>query len=423
MLEEKQRPETDILAEDAPLDTPVVDNEDLPAIIIPEPEVQPKKKRTFLKVLSIYAAILLVVSSVALYFLHASLAKYEAGTTNAALRNYMNWVETENYEAIFESAGFEESGLNTKAEYIAYFDALFSDCGELSVREKPTTDGSKRYVLYGGDKRLANLLLAVSPEDKGATWYVNTELVYQKPFTLLASDDVRITVNGTDINLLSLPSKEVQSTVFSVEEDAELDLPTVREYTLEGLLNPPTITAFSLSGEACTVTTNDQVIRVDLPATAERSENEALAIKAAHTYAKFIAKDASRTELLKYIHKESQLYQTIRNFSNVWFNKHESYEFRNTVVSDYSCYTANDFSCIVSFEPVYTKNGKQIEAVPVHYRMTFVLIDDEWTLFALSQTTVEADDTTGTTTATGTGTTTAAGTTTTAVTTTTTAAG
>ena len=38
MLEEKQRPETDILAEDAPLDTPVVDNEDLPAIIIPEPE-------------------------------------------------------------------------------------------------------------------------------------------------------------------------------------------------------------------------------------------------------------------------------------------------------------------------------------------------------------------------------------------------
>ena len=421
MLEEKERTESAILAEDAELDKPVLDDESLPAIIIPDLEAPaPKKKRRFLKGLSIYAAVLLVIGAVAVCFLHANLAKYEAGTTNAALRTYMEWVETKNYEAIFQAAGFEESGLNTKQEYLNYFETLFADAADLSVREKPTTDGSKRYALYSGNKRLVNLVLAVSPEGDGKGWYATTELIYQEPFTLVASDDIRLSVNGTDINLLSLPSKEVQSTVFPTAENAEAALPVLREYTLEGLLNPPTVTALSLSGEACTVDADGQTLRVLLPAAeTEKQANQELAIEAATTYAKFVAKDATRTQVLKYVHDDSELNRSIRNFSNVWFGSHESYEFRNITVTNYGSYSSSDFFCTVSFEPIYTKNGKKIEATPVHYRMSFLRDGDEWLLYTLSQATAEESGNGETTTGNGSTATTASAATTTTTTTTT----
>ncbi len=427
MIEEKQSTNTAILAEDTELDAPVivVGDDAEPTLPLPDPEVPKKKKRVFLKVLSVYALLLLAAAAVGLWFLYSYLAAFEANTPNPALRKYLEWVETENYEAIYEASGFEESGLNTKEQYLVYFDTLFSDAGELSLREKTTTDSSRHYYsLYGDDEKLADLVAARSPEGDGSTWYVTTETVYQEPFTLIASDDVRLTVNGTDIHLLSLTSREVQSEVFPTAEDAELTLPVVRAYTLEGLLNPPTVTALTLSGEACTVEMDGQTIRVLSPDTETvQQANKEFAIEAATTYAKFVAKDATRTQLLKYVHKGSELYRTIRNFSNVWFNTHDSYEFRDITVTNYSRYADTDFSCIVSFQPVYTKEGKTIEGTPVHYQMTFVQLDGEWWLYSLSQAIAEQSgtsdsETAGATTTVGT----AATTTTAAATTTTTAA-
>ena len=420
MLEQKERTDSAILAEDAELDNPVLDDESLPAIIIPDLESPaPKKKRGFLKGLSIYAAILVVIGVLGVWFLHAHLAKYEAGTTNAALHTYMEWVETKNYEAIFQAAGFEEGGLNTKQEYLTYFETVFADATDLSVREKPTTDGSKRYALYSGNRRLVNLTLSPNPEGNGSGWYASTELTYQKPFTIVASDDIRLTVNGTDINLLSLPSQEVQSSVFPTAEKAEPELPVIREYTVEGLLNPPTVTALSLSGETCTVVTEGQTLRVVLPETDEvKKINQDFAVEVATTYAKFVAKDATRTKLLSYIHDDSVFNKTIRNFSNVWFSKHEAYEFRNITVTNYGSYSSSDFFCTVSFDPYYTREGKVIAESPVHYRMTFLRDGDSWLLYNLTQATAEESGLGETTTGNGSATTTTTAATTTATTTT-----
>lgn len=406
MTEEKQINNTAILAEDTELDAPViVTGDDVePALLLPDPEVPKKKKHVFLKALSIYAVLLLAAAAVGLWFLYSYLAAFEADTPNPTLHKYLEWVESENYEAIYAASGFEESTLNTKEEYLRYLKTLYADASDLSLREKVMADGSKCYPLYSGDKKLATLLAVRSPEGDGSAWFVTTETVYQEPFTLIASNDVRLTVNGTDIHLLSLISKEVQNEVFPTAEDAEITLPVVHAYTLEGLLNPPVVTALTLSGEACTVEVDGQTIRVLSPDTeTEQQSNKAYAIEAATTYAKFVAKDATRTQLLKYVHKESELYQTIRNFSNVWFNQHDSYEFRDITVTNYSRYADTDFSCIVSFQPIYTKAGKTIEGTPVHYQMTFLQIDGEWWLYSLSQATAKESVTSnGETTDTGT---------------------
>ncbi len=398
MIGQKEWNSTEILAEDTTVnetDTAVESSEDC-QLILPDPVIpQPKKKRRFLKGLSIYAALLISLAAVALWFFNSYLTKYEAATPNAALETYLEWIRTEDYDAMYASSGFEETQLNTKEIFISYLESLYADTADLSLREQITKDESvRRYSVYSGDKKVSTLLLARSPEGDGSAWYVTTEVTYQEPFSLIVSDDIRLTISGTDVHLLSLPSTEIQSEVFPIIENATVALPTIRKYTLEGLITAPVISALTLDGKECTVERDGQTLYVRSPSTQEEKDtNEAFAVDIAKTYAKFVAKDASRTELLKQVHKESVLYNTIRNFSNVWFNKHDSYEFRDVSVTNYTRYSQSDFSCVVNFQPVYFRDGKAIESMPVHYQMSFLQIDGEWTLFSLTQTTAQEEST------------------------------
>lgn len=394
MLEQTTPSAADIVVEDAALEVPVIVPEDdyEPTLIIPDPDPVPtRRKHRFLRGLCLYFVIVLAVILVGLWFFYAYLAKVEAATPNAALQRYMDWIIAEDYESIYETSGFEESLLNNKESYLRYLETLYAGATDLSVRQQVTTDTEvTRYSLYSGSKRLSTLLLARSAEGDGTMWYVTTDLAEQPTYTITTADDVRLTINGVDVGLLSLSSTEVQAEVFPTAEGAQVTIPTLRRYTLDNLLTPPTVAALTLSGDDCTVVTEGETITVLTPETVtDRAEHEQLAVEAAKTYAKFVAKDASRTQLLKIIHKDSQLYQTIRNFSNVWFNKHESYEFRDVEFANYSRYTADDFSCVVSFQPIYMRDGKSIESTPVCYRMTFLRVEGEWTLYALTQTTRE----------------------------------
>lgn len=383
----------EIQAEDTVVESPAflpVGEE--PDVVEPLPKVKRKKKRfSFWKAVSIYAVLLVAVAAVALWFFHSFLEKYEAATPNAALDRYLTWVDTEDYESIYESSNFEETHLNTKAEYIQYLKSVYDNAEDLSVRQQVTSsDTLLKYSVYSGNVKLSNITLAKDPAGDGSAWYVTTEPQYQEAFTLIASDDVRVTVNGTEIHLLDLKREEVQAELFPTIEEAEIVLPTVYSYTLEGLLNPPTVTALTLNGDKCVVVNEGQTVRVLSPtADTVKAEEEALAIEAATTYAKFVARDASMTKLLEYIHPESQLYKTIRNFSNVWFNTHEGYDFGEITVSNFSRYSSDDFTCIVSFQPTYIFEGETVNAAPVNYCMTFLQVDGEWMLYSLTQTTAQ----------------------------------
>lgn len=415
MLEQTTPTSADIVVEDAALEVPViVPGDDEPTLMLPDP-LPPRRKPRFFRGLCLYFVIVLAVILVGLWFFYSYLAKREAATPNAALQRYMDWVIAGDYESIYQTSGFEESLINNKESYLRYLETLYKDASDLTVRQQVTTDTEvTRYSLYSGSKRLSTLLLARSAEGDGTAWYVTTDLAQQPTYTVTAAEDVRLTINGVDVSLLSLPSAEVQSEVFPTAEGATVTTPTVRRYTLDNLLTPPTVAALTLGGEDCTVVTEGESIYVFSPETADdRTTHEQLAVEAAKTYAKFVAKDASRTQLLKIIHKDSQLYQTIRNFSNVWFNKHESYEFRNVEFAKYTRYTADDFSCVVSFQPIYMRNGKPIQSTPVCYRMTFLRVEGEWTLYALTQTTREEAGLSSATTATTSTTASAATTTTT----------
>ncbi len=373
-----QEQPTAVQAEDTVIEVPVYSESDT---------ATPPKKRKFGKGLSIYFAVLIVLITVALWFFYNHLSAYEAATPSAALSNYLQWIQEGNYEAIYAASDFEETVLNTKEEFLKYLDRLYGgDLSTLSIREKVTsTDDRKDYTIYIDDKRVSNLTLIKNPEWGDTAWNYVTEIEYLPPVSVIAAENTRLTVNGVDVALLNLTSKPAQETVWSGMSKAD-DLPAVYAYTIENLLNPPAVEALTLSGDVCEVAqTSDYVYEVYQPvAEALRTEREELAQDAAFLYAKFVARDAEKNELLKLIHKDSDLYQTIRRFDNQWFTGHYSYEFTDVKISAYSQFTSSDFACEVSFQPQYYVGNGPVEGTPFRCRVMFVHVKDDWKLVALT---------------------------------------
>lgn len=395
MIEQKEPSvsfEEVVLSEDALVDMPVIDDN----TASDKKEKKPPKRRRFLPFLGVYALLLLTVCVGLLIGFSRYLTDYEAATPNTALDEYIQWVKTENYEAIYTAAGFTENLLNDKQDYLRYFERVYEGTPtEITLRERPSTDDRLQYSLFFDDTRVDILTLIPREDQKG--WTVVPQLSYQEECVVYAAPETRITVNGQDISLLGITALPKQEDIFYGLHDATR-YPVVNAYTLSGFLNPPTIEALTLGGEVCTVTAdadNPNRYWVSQPS-ADQKDLEALATEVAFTYAKFIARDASRNTLLKLIYKESELYDSIRNFSNAFFTKHISYQFTNVQVHSALRFTEQDFSCEVEFIPYYTTEEKTYQGETVHYRITLFKIDEQWQVVAL---TPVADKTSSSTTA------------------------
>lgn len=396
MIETKERSSSEelILSEDAVVTMPVT-NTPVP----PKKESRFRRKRSrFLPFLGIYALILCLVCVGLLIGFANYLTEYEARTPNKALNEYIEWIKNKNFDAIYTAAGFSETVFNGKQDYLQYFERIYAGSpDEIILRERPTTDqNSKQYSVYFDDKRVDIVNLIPRQDDSG--WIVVPQLTYHSDCVVYAAPEIRITVNEQELSLLGITGTAKQTDIFNGLHDSEY-YPAVHAYTLSGFLNPPSIEALTLSGEVCKVVTDPKkpnTLLVIAPSSDEkRAEQERLGIEAAFTYAKFIARDAGRNTLLKLIYKKSELYDSIRNFSNAWFSKHDSYEFKNVRVHDIVQFTQEDFSCEVEFEPYYTTEEKTYKGEPVHYRIVFLKNEEQWQIISL---TPVADHNTSTTT-------------------------
>lgn len=385
--------ENTVVLEQHQVDAVQVEDTVIEVPVYPDPEFESidpnaKKKTIFGKLLVAYFALLISLAATGLWFFYNHLAAYEATTPNAALETYLQWVRDGDYEAIYAVSDFEETILNTDEEYIKYLARIYEgDLDTLSVREKSTsTNERKEYFLYIGGERVSGLIMLKNPQWAETAWSYETEVVYQPKTTIYAADNMRISVNGVDISLLNLSVQSVQTSVLGNVEDPEL-LPIVHCYTVENLLNPPTVEAWTLSGDSCTVTQTDSSSYHVYHPTSQvmRTEHEQLAERVAFTYAKFVARDATRRDFQKLIYEDSELYNAIGEFDDFWTTKHDNYTFEDVVLSGYSQYTGNDFSCEIIFRPVYTQKNEVIESSPTfHCRLNFILVDEDWKLISLT---------------------------------------
>ncbi len=352
----------------------------------------PRKKRRFWPWLCVYTVLLLAVAAFSLRQLHTYLQTYESQTPNNTLTQFLNWIETKNYEEMYAHADFEETVLNTKAEYLRYLQRTYGEAkGALSLREQEgsSQEDKQWYTVYAGETPLSEVVLLKNPAWAETPFTIYTVCKPMEDITIIAQADTRVSINGTDLALLNLPAEEVQTTEFvGIPEGTEL--PTVHKYTIKGLLNPPQIEGLTLGGESCTVQTKEETIYyVSCPLSAEENEVYELAKQVMNDYMEFTARRLTAQEFKKYLYKPSDLYQTISNFTEYLEPKPLTFGCGAFEIKDDYSLTGQDFSCTVRFSHYRKQETPQgtIYADGVSaYRLTFFKIEGEWKLISVNRT-------------------------------------
>lgn len=363
-MTEQQQPtvESDIFAEDAALEEAVIPPEaEIEEIAEPaeeffEVEEPVRRHRGFKIFLGIFTVLLLAAVAVALWFFQNALTRYEKGVEEPPLQAYMDLIAEGDYETLFAASGFQVTELNSKENYIAYLKALYEDAGTLSVVEQVTADSKiQRYSLYSNGKDKLSTLLVTSEVDKDGkkTWYITTELTYLPAYTVTASSDIDLYINGKSADFLSSDAvtvTEIQSTVFDFATD--VTLPVIKTYTINGLLLPPEIEATGLSGNAC------------------------------------VRHEEGRNTLLMLADDEYErsLHETLAtDFVAAYFTAGTD-NLREVTVSNYRRYSESDFSCTVKCMNVaVSENGTvSVGDTAAVYDMTFLNDGETWVLCSLA---------------------------------------
>ena len=362
-MTEQQQPTVEpvILAEDAVMEESVILPETEEAAPMPEelPEAEEPKRhrgRGFRIALLIITVLLFIAVTVGLWFFKNALTDFEATSDAPPLEAYMELIKQGDYETLFASSGFRETELNSKDDYITYLSTLYADVGELSVTKQLTTDSKiTRYNLYsdGKDKIATLLVTSEVGKDGKTTWYITTELSYQPTYTVTASADVDLYINGQSAALLSeetVTVTEMQSSIFGFATD--VTLPVIRTYTINGLLLPPEIEATGLSGNACIRYEDGRNLLLMLADDEyDRAEHEKLATDFVAAY-----------------------------FTAGSDNLHK------LTVTNYRRYSEDDFSCTVTCAEVTTSENGMISVgdATITYDMTFLRSDDGFVLCSLA---------------------------------------
>lgn len=332
----------------------------------------------------LYAVLLVVGIGFGLYRFNTALKAYQQATPTEVLNQYLHWVETRDFEALFVNGGYEETLLNSKKEYVKRLEQLYAgEPDTITLQEQiRANDEYQLYTVCFDDKPVAVAQLT-NTEDG---WQITTILEPLAPYTVYVGSDMNVTLNGDNLTLLGVPCTTVSDRFFSGASSADA-YPDILQYTISGLLNPPTIEALTLSGIPCSLIadSNDpQILYIRyVPAPTEQETMESVAADMAFQYTAFLAKDAKREDVLANIYPETVLYQQVTDYDNSGFEKHTAYEFQDLKVFNSCWNTEDDFSCEITFQPVYTYKKKTFEGEAVHYRLTLLKVEDEWKLLSL----------------------------------------
>ena len=349
--------------------------------------ITPKRKRRFWPWLCAYTVLLVAVAAFGLVQWYTHLQAYEEAIPNNMLSRFLEWIETDDYEALYACADYEETVLNTKAEYLRYLERVYGNAqGTLSMRKlRDVSAYEQEYAVYAGEKELTKAMLIKNPAWGEAPWTIYTVCQPIEAVAVIAEEDTRISINGVELALLNLPPQAVQEIEFAGSSKTDV-LPVVHRYTIEGLLNLPEITGLTLGGESCTVQAEGETVyRVLHPTTAEtKAMHEALAQETAADYAAFTAKRLKIKVLKQRLHEFGDLYNAADTFTGFIQPTPSSYECGEMTVSEYRALTARDFSCTVRFQPTMVQKGQKVTGNEVAYRLTFLSVEGNWKLLSLT---------------------------------------
>ena len=325
-----------------------------------------------------FAALCAALCCAALAWLWGALQRYEAATPEAAILRCVQAVQQgraqgeppaplalsrfEGQDVYWAAARQLLEGLPASRDALRFF--------------KKGEQEPLRYTVQDEDGSGVDFVL--HPQGEGwQAWPVVQPLA---PVTVQAEGSAQVFVNGQPLG----GAEQAQQAAVPGFEAMGEQAPQLWTYRLEGLLEPPAVTAQS-GGQACRVEwlTPLQAQVSAAPAGEAQTQLTAFFEKTARLYAQYVSNDASFEALRPLLVADTEFYHGLRTFDAHWYVLHDSVAFEELSVDGLQMFGENAASGTVRFTYVVYKQGLRPRSYPSVYRMHAVRGQGGWQLLNL----------------------------------------
>ncbi len=345
-----------------------------------------RSRRRFLFGLFIFASVLLVAGAAVLGWLWGELARYEANTPESSVRRYLDQVRRGEWDALYESSGFQPTPAADREDYIAYLQRTYEELPEEYVLVRVSGAGEQTYALTAAEREIARLELTQAQAGSPYRWEVRTQVTPIPPVEVSAP--AFVTVLADQLVLDETYQQNLYPAEGYGELPEEIQAPQMVTYRMEGFLAPPQLTAQGPDGTVCSVSALEEkegLLTASVtvaPGKEQEEEYWILAEEAAKTYAAFITSDAERDQLNAYLLPDTNFYQAIQEFYNGWYIEHTGYRYENLIREQMTLWGEDAFSAVLSFDYLIYRGYKEYR-YPSSYQLDFVRTAQGWKLVQL----------------------------------------
>jgi hypothetical protein len=346
-------------------------------------------KKSKAPLLYLIFGLILPVIAVSIYFsgLYGYLYGFENYNSEAFLKQYLELIKSDDYDKIMKYNGINTDKFNTEKEFSVYINREYGEKHDSTVIAKEssrTTENEEFYKVQFSGNKIKQFKLIKTGEKK--LHYFNVWKV-DSPETNIYAESVKIFAPvGVDVYVNDvLVDKEYQSTKEKILphyqgiKDENYKHPRLAYYEVNNLMSISSVYAKKKDGRLCDIVLNDGVYEVasSIPS-ADLVELKQFAERFAIQYAEFIAMDAKFSDLSKSIYKDTEFYDTLKEFYNGWFPEHDRHGYENLEIGKDIWYDDNHASMQVKFNYFVTNPKYKRKDYPVAYEIYFVKIEGKW---------------------------------------------
>lgn len=367
----------------------------------PEPTKTPKKEKLLRKprISTVVFYLFYVLLIVAFFWgvqkllvpLEDWLVRYEASQPEQKCQEvFTSLFSNPDWEALYALAGIEDTTYEGSKSFAAYMKAKTANKKITYVETSAGLSGDHKYILKLDGEKIGTFTLTGGADSQTEIpeWELGKlELYFTRTESVLVEKLPGYTVY---INGIALDDSY---TIRTVTTGAEKYLPEgLHGYRLEvqaisGFLVAPEVTVTDESGNSVPLIYNEDKKTYTLPqVTMEMTDDEQVYVKnTLETFAKYMIKAASLTQLKNCCVANSEVYNTISHIER-WMQSYQRYEISPITYSNFYRYSNTFFSVRAAMINSVTRNDGTVKDYEMDYTLFFTLdASGKWLLSDMTQ--------------------------------------